>query len=304
MSLGIQPDLARQVLESLPVGVYVVDREGKIMLWSAGAEQITGYLRQDVLGRLCGDHFLQHTDGENNPLEGAALPLMATLREGKPVLSLASLRGKSGRSIPVSLQTVPLRDSYNTVQGAVEVFQEVTPRSKQDRRQTKLAAFGCVDTLTGLLNHSLIQAHLKEQFTLFSLYPVPFSVLCISINDLPKLRERYGQAAVDATLRVVAQTIENSLRPTDYLGRWLEHEFLAILTECGEPELYKICPRIQKIVRHAEVVFWGEPLHVSVALGATPAHDNDTVSSLISRAELAMRRSLGADTHEFVLLTS
>ncbi len=41
----------------------------------------------------------------------------------------------------------------------------------------------------------------------------------------PKLRERYGQAAIDSILRVVAQTLENALRPTDFLGRWMEQEF-------------------------------------------------------------------------------
>ncbi len=40
----------RVALEALPVAVYVVDRERKITLWSAGAEALTARLRQDVLG--------------------------------------------------------------------------------------------------------------------------------------------------------------------------------------------------------------------------------------------------------------
>ena len=81
-------------------------------------------------------------------------------------------------------------------------------------------------TLTGVLNHAMIQAHLKEQLSLFVVYPVPFAVLSIAIDELPKLRERFGQAAVDAATRIIAQTMENGLRPTDYLGRWLEEDSL------------------------------------------------------------------------------
>lgn len=45
-------EFCRIVLEALPTGVYVANREGKVTLWSAGAEKLTGYLRQDILGRL------------------------------------------------------------------------------------------------------------------------------------------------------------------------------------------------------------------------------------------------------------
>jgi hypothetical protein len=68
---------------------------------------------------------------------------------------------------------------------------------------------------------------LKESLTLHALYPVPFCVMCYAVDDLPKLAERYGQAAVDAALRTIAHTFESGLRPTDFLGRWLDQEFLA-----------------------------------------------------------------------------
>ena len=73
----------RMVLDSLPVAVCAVDREGKVILWNDGAERVTGYLRQDVLGRLCTEAFLEHADADNNPIEGSALPLVETMRYGK-----------------------------------------------------------------------------------------------------------------------------------------------------------------------------------------------------------------------------
>jgi PAS domain S-box-containing protein len=130
MSEAADQNLHRLVLESLPIGVYVVNREGKIILWSAGAERITGHLRQDVLGRLCEDEFLEHTDSENNALIGSRVPLVETLREG---------RAKSGQFLPVQLQTVPLRDDHGSVQGAVEVFEEMPLAASRERRQSKLA---------------------------------------------------------------------------------------------------------------------------------------------------------------------
>ena len=66
-------------------GVCAVDREGKVILWNDGAERVTGYLRQDVLGRMCTEAFLEHADTDNNPMGGNALPLVETMRDGKCV---------------------------------------------------------------------------------------------------------------------------------------------------------------------------------------------------------------------------
>lgn len=228
--------LCQQVLECLPTGVFAVDREGKIVFWNAGAERITGYLKQEVLGRLYSEGFLEHSEGGDATYDGNMAPVLATLREGRGVAMQASLKGKYGHSIPVRLQTIPLRNDAGYIQGAVEIFDPTSSVARQNRRQSKLSAVGCLDTLTGTLNHAMIQAHLREQLSLFAVYPVPFVVLCVGLDDLAKLRERFGQAAVDAATRVIAQTLENGLRPTDYLGRWLQQEFLIILTECGEAE--------------------------------------------------------------------
>ncbi|MBV9889135.1 MAG: PAS domain-containing protein, partial [Acidobacteria bacterium] len=76
-------DLFRGILDNLNIAIYVVDREGKILYWNDGAERITGYLRQDVLGRLQTDNFLGETDAESNELTGVLAPTSIAMREGK-----------------------------------------------------------------------------------------------------------------------------------------------------------------------------------------------------------------------------
>ena len=294
----------RMVLEALPQGIYVVNRDGKIILWSAGAEQITGYLRQDVLGRSCKDDFLQYSDADTNALEGTLVPLLETMREGHGVTTQLSLHTKAGHSLPVRLHTSLLRDDHGTVLGAFEIFEPVAAPEKHDLRQSKLGAYGCLDPLTGVFNHSLIQAHLRESLSLHLVYPVPFCVMCFAVDDLPGLRKRYGQAGVDAALLAVAQTIENGLRVTDFLGRWMDNEFLAILTECNESDVIKVGERLGRMVRSNGVPWWGDKIHVTVSLGATAVLDNDTVGSIVSRAERALQDSTDAGGNRVALVSS
>ncbi len=300
--LGSQ-ELYRMVLDSLPVAVCAVDREGKVILWNDGAERVTGYLRQDVLGRLCTEAFLEHADTDNNPMEGNALPLVETMRDGKCLTLRASLRKKSGQSVGVHVRTVPLRGDDGRMHGAAELFEEMITKAPTDRRHNKLAVAGCVDQLTGILNHSMILARLQESLSLHKVYPVPFCALCISIDGLAKIRERFGQAAVDATLHVVAQTLESALRPTDYLGRWLEQEFLTILTECNESDVPRVGDRLRKMAQRAHVNWWGDTWGVTISIGATPVQDMDTAGGVVSRAEEGMRKSNDSGGNQIVVVT-
>jgi diguanylate cyclase (GGDEF)-like protein/PAS domain S-box-containing protein len=299
--LGSQ-ELYRMVLDSLPVAVCAVDREGKVILWNEGAERVTGFLRQDVLGRLCSEAFLEHADTENNPLEGSAIPLLETMRDGKCLTVRASLRKKSGQSVGVHVRTVPLRGDDGRMHGAAELFEEMITRTPTDRRHNKLAVAGAVDQLTGILNHSMILAHLQEALGLHKVYPVPFCALCISIDGLEKIRERFGQAAVDATLHVVAQTLQSALRPTDFLGRWLEQEFLVILPECSGDDVPKVGDRLRKMAQRAHVSWWGDTWGVTISIGATPVQDMDTAGGVVSRAEEGMRKSGDGSGNQVVVV--
>jgi hypothetical protein len=67
----------------------------------------------------------------------------------------ASLKGEYGYSIPVRLQTIPLRNDGGNIQGAVEIFDPTASAARQNRRQSKLRAAGCLETLTGALNRAI-----------------------------------------------------------------------------------------------------------------------------------------------------
>jgi len=88
----------RSILENLHTAVYVVGRDGRILFWNDGAERITGYLRQDVIGRVRGDNFLGETDGDEADSNGALTPIASATRDGKPQQGQVSLRTAARKS--------------------------------------------------------------------------------------------------------------------------------------------------------------------------------------------------------------
>jgi PAS domain S-box-containing protein/diguanylate cyclase (GGDEF)-like protein len=262
-------DFFRSILENLHAAVYVVDRHAKILFWNDGAERITGYLRQDVIGRVHHDNFLGETDGEDKELTGPFAPTAAAIRDGKALQAQISLRHKSGHRVPVQLWAFPIRNAEGAIIGAAESFEESVSVTDWDRRQTKLATYGCIDRASGVLNHGMIQSHVRENLAMFVEHRVPFSVLCIQIDHLEKVQSRDGPGAFAAVLRVVGQTLENSLRPSDFLGRWQENQFLAILMECSGAEITRASERLRRMVGASQIAWWGDRLPVTRHRGKT-----------------------------------
>ena len=285
-------DIFRDILENLHLAVYVVGRDGKILFWNNGAERITGYLRQDILGRPYGDNFLGKIDGEENDLSGPLAPITAATRDGKPLQAQVSLRHKSGHRIPVQLWAFPIRNAQGVIVGAAETFEESMSVADWDRRQTKLATYGCIDQASGVLNHGMMHSHLREHLGMFAEHPVPFSVVCIEIDGLEKIQARDGPGAIAAVLRVVGQTLENSLRPTDFLGRWRENQFLAILTECSGLEITRASERLRRMVSTSKIAWWGDRLPVTISVGGTVVKSGDAVEAMVIRAERALSESI------------
>jgi diguanylate cyclase (GGDEF)-like protein/PAS domain S-box-containing protein len=288
------PEIFRVVLESLQTGVYFVDREQKILFWNEGAEKITGYLRQDVVGCFCRENIVAAENAGKNVLSDAAESVSMVLRDGKPAISEVSLRHKSGHRVFVRLRAVAIRNSHGTIIGAAESFDESLSASDWDRRQRRLADFGCLDEASGVLSKGVTLAHLRENLATFAEHRVPFSILCIEVDQMDHMRATYGLPVVGSILHVVGQTLENSLRPTDFLGRIAENRFLAVLTECGLADVEKTAKRVKKMVSSSEIKWWGDEWSVTASFGGATVQAGDTTDSLLERAEKSLAESVAS----------
>lgn len=117
------------ILDSLSDGVYVCDTDRQIVYWSKSAERITGWTRDDVIGRRCLDDVLCHIDKDGHRLCGEEFcPLHRSMITGSstsvPLIVFA--QAKDGTRVPMQVSVAPIRDSHGTVIGGVETFRDVS----------------------------------------------------------------------------------------------------------------------------------------------------------------------------------
>jgi PAS domain-containing protein len=65
-------ELHKALLDHLEAGIYMVDRRRRILYWNRGAEQISGFLSQDVAGHFCQGDLLMHCDSAGRGMCGKA----------------------------------------------------------------------------------------------------------------------------------------------------------------------------------------------------------------------------------------
>jgi two-component system cell cycle response regulator len=287
------PDIFYVVLDSLPTGVCLLGRDLRIHFWNQGAEEITGYMRHEVVGRLSRENVLAQCNDQGCILCGASCPFAASMHDGKPREARIQLRHKQGHQIPVRMQIAPIRDQYGALLGIAENFDAQKLALDRDRRQYNLAAYGCVDEVTEIPNHNFTQFHLQENLARFAQYHLPFGIVLIQVDQLERFRAVYGRQAGDAILHVVAQTMRNVLRPSDFLGRWEEHQFLAILMNCASQEVEGAGQRTRKVVSCAGLRWWGDQLSVTTSVGYATAQPGDTADSLLERARQSVSEPSG-----------
>ena len=279
------PAIYRSIVDALKLGVCVVDRDKKIVFWNDGAERITGYLRHEVVGHSCQQNFLKHCNGESCELCGEHCPLTTALRDAKSVESVGWVHHKTGQRALVKIWATPVRDANGSIIGAVESFDSRHVAPMPDRRENDLSAYGVVDSVTGIANQAMLQAHLRESLATFLELNVPFGILCVRLFGLDQFRSSYGQEAANTMLRMLAETLEISVRPTDFVGRWADEKFLVILPNCPGIALQTVSERVRKMVVSSGIDWWGEELHIASGMRETKAEAGDTLETLLGRVK-------------------
>ncbi len=286
------PSIYQTVLDNLQTGVYMVDRSRRIRFWNEGAEQITGYLRQDVVGRFLREHLLARSDAAVDLDLDPTDPINVVFRDGKPSSMEVSILHKDGYRIPIVLRTHPIRNSHGAVIGAAESFEKNRSASDWTRRQAAFADFGCLDAVTGVAAQTFMETTLRESLIAFAQLHTPFAILLVQIDRLERFRATRGPGVLPTILRIVAQSIGNCLRPTDFVGRWGENQFLAILLECRESQIALVGERVRRMIGQAEIEWWGDQFSVSSPVGGAGCRNGDSVETLIARAEDSMQQSI------------
>ncbi|MGA7992326.1 MAG: sensor domain-containing diguanylate cyclase [Thermoanaerobaculia bacterium] len=277
----------KDLIDNLTEGIYFLDRSRRITYWNRGAERLTGFPADEVLGRRCADNLLQHMDPQGRLLCNDGCPMEATMRDGQEKVAEVFLHHKKGHRVPITVRAVPIRGVGGEIVGAVEVFNDISGQVLAAERIRELETLSLIDPLTGAGNRRYSEIQLSSRLAEKKRYGLPVGVLFVDVDRFKVVNDRHGHAAGDDVLRVVGKTLANALRAGDFLGRWGGEEFVVLVGGLDAQRLPQAGQRLRALVARSSVP--SVPgLEVTVSIGVTEARGDDTVASLVARADALM----------------
>jgi len=290
-----RPELYRSVLENLPIGVYILDRERRVRFWNRGAEQLTGHLAHEAMGQDGIGHVLEPCDGEGRALSRYDCPVTATLTRGQEQQFTAFYLHKNGHRVAVQGRTRAIHEANDVIAGAIVLFREAFAAGEETSAATM---YGCLDPMTGVPASRLTRAVLAECLAGMGPSQQGFGVLWIRVLGLDEFRSKHGIQSAIPFLRTAAHTLRHSLDPENFLGRWGEDEFLAVLSSASPVAAAGTAETVWSLVTHSEVSWWGDRFPVEAVVSYAVARPGDKLEQLLNRLEpthaAAQGRAVGA----------
>jgi diguanylate cyclase (GGDEF)-like protein/PAS domain S-box-containing protein len=278
------PEFYKRVLVRLHDGVYFTDRERRILFWNEAATRITGYTREESVGKLC-QKTLMHSDATGQLLCASHCPLGATLADGKERDLQGFVRHKSGQRVPVRIRVNPIFSKGGEMIGAAEVFSDESAHRKVTRRAEEMERLAFRDGLTQVANRRYVEVKLQTALQEYQLHHDPFGLMLIDLDHFKQINDQYGHETGDRALVSVTQVISGALRSTDTFGRWGGDEFVAVVGHINGNSLWQLASRCCALVGMSRIQHGDECISVTVSIGGAIFRGNEEIQDLIARAD-------------------
>jgi len=148
------------------------------------------------------------------------------------------------------------------------------------------------DPLTGLYNRRQILDMLGMEIDQCSRFGQGLSIMLMDLDHFKAVNDRFGHAAGDQVLSVMAQRMAFGLRKVDQLGRIGGEEFLAYCPQTDLEGTRNLADRLREQVMQDPIPGLPESDRMTLSIGLTTwTGADDSIERMLSRADAALYRA-------------
>jgi diguanylate cyclase (GGDEF)-like protein len=308
---------AVNLMQFLVVPTFVLDSEGKVLIWNKACERLTGIPATEVLGTI------QHWRG----FYDAPRPCLADLIVQNRITEMSSLyvshedasghgfgvhaenwcvMPRLGSQLYLAIDAGPIYDSHGKLLAVVETLRDM---SSHKLAQTELERLASHDGLTGVVNRRGFDEKLHTEWSRSCREALPMALIMIDVDHFKRFNDNYGHQAGDECLKKIAAALMQSvLRPFDVVARYGGEEFAVILPSIDEVGASQVAQRILQTVTALAIPHSGaeDGQHVTVSLGVAAAQSLQGMhcEQLIAAADRALYQAKHTGRNRIVLHSS
>ena len=299
---GEAQGFAVKMMELLVVPTFVLDVQGKLMIWNRACEQLTGVPAAEVLGtRQPGRCF--YTDQRATL---ADLLLAGHGGDARALLEQQQYRGstgdnlcaenwcdmpRTGRRRYLAVDASPIYGNSGELIAVVETLRDMTD---EKRAQVALERLATRDGLTGLANRRCFDDTIHAEWQRAQRQRQPLSLLMVDVDNFKEYNDSHGHQGGDLCLRKVAGAVASEMRANDLVARYGGEEFAVILPNQSLKGAAIVAERIRQRVERLQLPRKrADGACVTVSIGAATALPGagTELGQLIHTADCALYRA-------------
>lgn len=271
------------MLESVEVGLVVLDLEFRVQAWNGFMENHSGITASKIRNRVLFELFPDIPEAWlTRKVDAVALlntraftsweqrPYLFRFRNTRPItgtehymfqnLTISPLSGPTGQVEKICLMVYDVTDI-------------ATGKRALERANEQLSKLSMTDLLTGLLNRGTWENLVDAEFERYRRYNQATSLVMFDIDFFKKVNDNYGHLAGDEVIKDTATTAKSNLRQSDSIGRYGGEEFGVILPETDAEGARIICERIRQNIDDSVVETSVAPIRYTVSVGIAQLGD-------------------------------
>ena len=288
--------LSSRIFNETNEGVLITDPFGNITTINPAFTQITGYDREDIIGK--------NASVLNSGRQGVDFytEMWKIIRDQGHWQGEIWNRKKSGEVYAELLSISSLKDSKNKVIHHVGIFTDITLSKKQQETLELMAHY---DVLTKLPNRVLFADRFSQAIAHSKRTKSLLGVCFLDLDYFKPVNDNYGHDIGDKLLIEVATRIKKNIREEDTVSRQGGDEFAILL---GDIKNYTQCEQTLERIHYAlaqPYLLDGKSLNITASTGVTLyPNDNADIDTLVRHADHAMYHSKQSGRNQFHLFNT
>jgi diguanylate cyclase (GGDEF)-like protein len=311
-------DFAAALMVQLVVPAFVLDVQGRVMIWNHACEQLTGISANEMVGTS--NHWQGFYHAPRPTL--ADFILNNQIDEAKTMYRVYSassgsagqygerpgtLSGSGWCDMPrtgarrfLVMDAGPIYSKAGSLFGILETWRDMTV---QKEAQLALERLVMSDGLTGIANRRCFDQTLSNEWEHARREGYPLSLLLVDVDHFKRYNDAYGHPAGDECLKRVAAAMSSQVRVYDLVARYGGEEFAVILPHQTLAGAAAVAERIRDAVEHAGPADLALPGGATVSIGAAACGATHLASpeQLITQADRALYLAKKAGRNRVVL---
>jgi len=181
----------------------------------------------------------------------------------------------------LSTSKIPFIDNNGETIGVIGISMDITKRRHDDQLIQELILLleiqkeqalksARIDVLTGIANRRHFDDSLNREFFRLKRNRMPLSLIILDIDHFKKYNDLYGHMAGDNCLRLVATTLQDTVkRPSDVVARFGGEEFAVILPGTEKEGASNIAEQMRRAIEALAIPHDGSEngFYVTISLG-------------------------------------